>query len=127
MKLLKFCTLAVLIILMAGCQKSDKAEIRIVSLSPQTAVENQTNSFKLRLKANHPEGDYYIDVRINDIYQKNMVINIIDPRYTDMEIDIDVPEVDSDRVEFVAELGMLHQDGNEVVATDSVILPVIIP
>lgn len=127
MKLLKFCTLAALIITMTGCQNSDKAEIRIVSLSPQTAVENQTNSFKLRLIANHPEGDYYIDVRINDIYQKNMAIKLSDPRYIDMEIDIDVPEVDSDEVEFVAELGILHHDGNEVVATHRVILPVIIP
>lgn len=124
MKLFKFFILTACILTMAGCQKKLETEVRIVSFSPQTAVENQTNQYKLRLIINHPEGDYYLDVRINDVYQKQMALILSDPRYVDMEVDIDIPEVDGDQVEFAAELSIMNEEDMEVVASDSIMLPV---
>ena len=76
MKLIKFCTLAVLIITMTGCVKRYKSEMQIICLKPQAVIENQTNSFRLSLDVKNPEEDHYIDV--------------------------DVPALDRNQVEFVA-------------------------
>lgn len=127
MNLFKFFTLTAFILTMAGCQKEPETDIRIVSLIPQTVIENLTNTFKLRLIAKNPDGDYYIDVRINDVYQKQMSLTLNDQRYVDMEIDIDVPELDSDQVEFVAELGIFIEGGTEVVTSHRIMLPVTLP
>lgn len=92
MKLIIFFALAAFFLTMASCQK----ELETESLSPQIVIENQTNRFKLRLIANHPDDDTYIDV----------------------------PELDCDEVELVAELGIFNEWGTEVVASDHSMLPV---
>lgn len=41
MKLIKFFTLTAFLLMMAGCLKEPETDIRIVSLSPQTVIDDQ--------------------------------------------------------------------------------------